>query len=660
MSHLFINYSHRDNLPVGSGTKGWVDLLYEALDWRLSQLLHEGPKISRSGAHEPNHTLTSSIASVPAQPAILISVVSPAYVDSKWCRAEVQQFLQFARQRVDEQTVKACQIFRVVKQAVSQEITPPELQGTPEYKFYDEDALNSQHPEFNPVLTESGENDRRYWEKFEDLAIAIRAALVNLEALSFQAKQQDPGAPVKAIYLAETTSDRTAERDSVRRTLEQHGYVVFPDRELPRTTASDLEAATRDYLQRSLMSVHLIGAIYGFVTELDDRSIVRIQQELALAHSGDPEFKRLIWIPDGIEAREPRQEAFIKHLQDDSSVLRRCELVAGNIEVLKSTIHEALSPKSKSKAVESATPGSLQPSRVYLVYHEQDYLETKSILQHLVGEKLEVLVPVNKTKLPNPREHKELLLLADAVMVYYGRVNDEWSRQKLRELQKLPGYSRGKSLLAKAFYLSAPPTDDKEEFFTYEADVIKAYQGFEPNLLAPFVSKIRSGNQRSAGHVETEEFPEVRRAKVNLFYSYSHKDETFREQLETHLKLLQYRGLIEAWHDRQIRPGNEFDVDIDEHLERADVILLLVSADFIASDYCYKKEMTRALERHTRGEARVIPIIVRDVDWSLAPFSKLQALPKDGRAVKLWNDRDAAWRNVSEGIKKVVEQLRVE
>jgi internalin A len=93
-------------------------------------------------------------------------------------------------------------------------------------------------------------------------------------------------------------------------------------------------------------------------------------------------------------------------------------------------------------------------------------------------------------------------------------------------------------------------------------------------------------------------------------------------------------------------------------LERADIILLLVSADFIASDYCYEKEMGRALERHAQGEARVIPAIVRDVNWRIAPFAKLQALPKDGRAVTLWEDRDSAWRNVSEGIERVVEEMR--
>jgi internalin A len=121
---------------------------------------------------------------------------------------------------------------------------------------------------------------------------------------------------------------------------------------------------------------------------------------------------------------------------------------------------------------------------------------------------------------------------------------------------------------------------------------------------------------------------------------------------------LQRRGLISSWHDRLIGPGQEWKKQISRSLEQADVILALVSADFIASDYCYDIEMTRALERHDAGLATVIPVVVRDVDWTDSPLGKLQALPKDGKAVKRWSDRDAAWRNVVDGVKKAVEELR--
>jgi internalin A len=148
------------------------------------------------------------------------------------------------------------------------------------------------------------------------------------------------------------------------------------------------------------------------------------------------------------------------------------------------------------------------------------------------------------------------------------------------------------------------------------------------------------------------------RQVMRLFYSYSHKDENLRNELDTHLKLLRRQGLIETWHDRKIEAGDEWKRKIDENLERADIILLLVSADFIASDYCWDKEMMRALQRHENGEAQVIPVIVRDVNWKRAPFAKLQALPKDGLAVTKWPDKDSAWRNVSEGIERIVEEIR--
>jgi internalin A len=145
---------------------------------------------------------------------------------------------------------------------------------------------------------------------------------------------------------------------------------------------------------------------------------------------------------------------------------------------------------------------------------------------------------------------------------------------------------------------------------------------------------------------------------LKIFYSYSHRDEELRDALETHLKIFEWQGLIESWHDRRITPGMEFEGQIDVALERADLILLLVSADFIASRYCYEIEMKRALERHGAREARVIPIIVRDCSWKCAPFGGLQVLPKDGLAVRLWPDRDSAWRNVADGIEKVLNELR--
>jgi hypothetical protein len=149
----------------------------------------------------------------------------------------------------------------------------------------------------------------------------------------------------------------------------------------------------------------------------------------------------------------------------------------------------------------------------------------------------------------------------------------------------------------------------------------------------------------------------VKGRKVRLFYSYSHRDERLRDKLERHLATLKRNGVIESWHDRKIGAGNEWKGGIDANLEAADIILLLVSSDFIDSDYCYDIEMKRSMERHDQGSAKVIPIILRSCIWSTAPFGKLQALPTDAKAVTSWSNRDEAFTDIAKGLSVQIRQM---
>jgi hypothetical protein len=139
-----------------------------------------------------------------------------------------------------------------------------------------------------------------------------------------------------------------------------------------------------------------------------------------------------------------------------------------------------------------------------------------------------------------------------------------------------------------------------------------------------------------------------------VFFSYSHRDEGLRDQLETHLSMLKRQGFIETWHDRRITAGELLDSAISGNLERADVVLLLVSPDFLASDYCYDKEMKRALARHEAGQCTVIPVILRPCDWHDAPFGGLLAAPKDGKPITQWPDLDSAFLDVTQAIKRAL------
>ena len=144
---------------------------------------------------------------------------------------------------------------------------------------------------------------------------------------------------------------------------------------------------------------------------------------------------------------------------------------------------------------------------------------------------------------------------------------------------------------------------------------------------------------------------------LELFYSYAHEDEELRDRLETHLSTLKRQKVISGWHDRGLVAGEEWGGEINEHLRTADIILLLVSADFLASDYCYDVELKLAMERHEAGGARVIPVILRPCDWSGAPFGKLQALPKNARPATSWPNLDEAFTDVAKGIRKTAEAL---
>ena len=144
---------------------------------------------------------------------------------------------------------------------------------------------------------------------------------------------------------------------------------------------------------------------------------------------------------------------------------------------------------------------------------------------------------------------------------------------------------------------------------------------------------------------------------LSVFISYSHADEDMKEQLVKHLSPLKRSGLISEWHDRKITGGEDFGNAISANLEAASIILLLVSIDFINSQYCYDIEMDLALKRHEEKQCVVIPIIMRNCLWKQAPFAKLQALPKNGTAVSSWLSHDDAYVNIAEGIKTAADKL---
>ena len=142
---------------------------------------------------------------------------------------------------------------------------------------------------------------------------------------------------------------------------------------------------------------------------------------------------------------------------------------------------------------------------------------------------------------------------------------------------------------------------------------------------------------------------------MKAFISYSHRDRAALERLHTHLAVLRSDGRLDEWFDREILAGEEVDFEIEERLESSELFLLLVSPDFLASDYCVKREMKRALERHRSGDARVVPIVIEPCDWASTALRNLKALPQDGRPVSEWTNENNAFLDVVQELRRMLD-----
>ncbi len=144
-----------------------------------------------------------------------------------------------------------------------------------------------------------------------------------------------------------------------------------------------------------------------------------------------------------------------------------------------------------------------------------------------------------------------------------------------------------------------------------------------------------------------------------IFISYAHEDEDLKNELDKYLKVLKRSSKVQTWSDRKLVAGEEWDAAIMTELAKANIILLLISVDFNASDFIWDKELTAAMDRHEAGSARVVPIILRRCDWDDLPYAKLQALPRNATPVTEYENQDQAFTEVAQAIDMLVDQMNV-
>ena len=489
---IFISYAHIDNLTFVESDEGWIDKLHQALEIRLSQIRGEKVKIWRDRKLQGNDYFSDAILGIFPSVKIFIPILSPRYVKSEWCLRELQAFYNEAEKMGGVNVFGKSRIFKVIKTPISIERQPQELRDLIGYDFFEIDD-SSRPREFSDLFGE--DSQRKYWAQLDDLANDINETLETLTTIPKDSKINLG----KTIFLAQATPDLEDERSKVSRELKQRGYTVLPEQPLINIHQSqELESMVRKCLERSVLSVHLIGEQYRIPPKEEVQSniatrlelllttIVTLQYRLALeqyqlaSEAKRQDFSCLVWVPRELQIHELHQTAFFQELQDHPDFLQT------GFEDLKELILERL---SHSKPVLSVEDIPKDLPKLFLDLDEKDlvspYIES---LYDYLEQSFNVLLPDFEGH--SLMASEDILRQCDAVLIYYGRASGLWLKRRLLALRKSL-YNRSRPFLSKAIYIEHNRNQETQVFTEQELLVIRGKEIFSPRTLAPFLNQVR-------------------------------------------------------------------------------------------------------------------------------------------------------------------------
>jgi hypothetical protein len=510
---VFISYARLDDKPVLGDEHGWVSQLHNELVEHLPEYLGSDALVWRDREEiRNNEDFEQKICRHLRKTATFIAILSEGYFNREWCLREVREFAEHAEKRfgihVDGEKKR---IFKVEKMPIDIDALPDPLQGTTSYRFF---------AEGNRILRPTIKEYRdKYLLQVEDLLKDL-ATVLKVLAKHADGEEGTAATSPMTVYVAETTSDLDAQAAEIRRDLKERGYRVLPAGEL-RRRVGPFRDEVRESLAQSALSVHLVGAEYGFVPEGEVmKSSLWLQHDLAMARGKQANFSRVIWIANGGAAPDERQRKFVEYLEQDSDSQEGAELLKNcSMEDLKTELYDQLNRirAAEAKQMHSArsqrhdnSEAPTQPTadEAPIIYVMCDKSDRKSpalaaLRKYLLSEGFEPVLPSeddtghgSDEKSPS-EEHIENLQTCDACIIFYGKAPPRWFHQKLGHLRK---YLRGraKPILAKAVY-DAPPegAGNERDVETNEAMVLSGAAEFAPDQLKPFIDRIRQAVVRS-------------------------------------------------------------------------------------------------------------------------------------------------------------------
>jgi len=497
LNDIFISYAHVDNESLTEGQKGWISQFHRTLEIRLRQLLGENPRIWRDMKLSGTDIFDEKIVNAFANTRLMISIVSPRYVNSEWCNRELNEFYSKAEDSGGIRVGEKSRIIKVVKTPVEGDANAGSVHeifnSLLGFEFFDTDPDSGRVREFNEEF--GHEAKRNYLERVYDLAHEITGILKEMSG--GQASQtpltNDAG---RVVYLADVTSDLKGERDRIRRELQERGHTVLPDRPLP-LEADEAQELVSDFLSKSHLAIHLIGNRYGIVPEGGDLSLIELQSTLSAKKGEEDGLQRLVWMAPDNEPDSDRHATFIQALQNSSEGMATTELLIGQIEEVKNQAIKRLVVEEKPPEVTKPEAPALDQAeedgekRIYLICDQQDEEAIEPLEDYLYDQGYEVKIPqFDGDEDAFVQAHQDNLKFCDGVLIFFGEASGQWVEMKLMDLLKAPGYGRTKPLTAKAVYVGPPDNRRKSRFRTRTADVILGGESINPDMLRPFLDKV--------------------------------------------------------------------------------------------------------------------------------------------------------------------------
>ena len=488
-NEIFISYAHLDNEIAFQGQNGWITDFHRALEVRVAQLLGRKLTIWRDPKLTGNDVFSDTILEQLPQTAVLVTVLSPRYIKSEWCRREIHSFFEICSQTNGISLGSKSRVFKVIKtplhHPVEQDLHPI-LQPLLGYEFFRVDPQSGHFHELD--LAFGGEAKADYWLRLDDLAQDIASLL---DEMLGQAKEQVPSRPI--VYLAETSADVKELYAGIRRDLERKGYLVLPQRSLP-LEEKEMEAFVRQQLEQSALSVHLFGSHYGVVPDGSTRSLIETQHELASEIAAQKRLVRLVWLPPDVLAEDDRQRNLIDRLKADVRWNKDADLLQTSIESLKTVIAERLSLlEEEQKKPTPPAHSSNQLERAYLICDASDRENIAPLREFLFEQGFEVLLPLFEGDEAEVRlDHEDNLQSCDLALIYHGLSHDLFLRRKLRELRKISAGPAERRLRLIAVCLAPPATPEKQQFRTHEAMLISQSDTFTPAAWEPLLKQFRA------------------------------------------------------------------------------------------------------------------------------------------------------------------------